>query len=77
MSHREKDPRFENRQEMHVQQASPEVVVQPYPIGEAADYSGFSIASLRRWSDAGKLPHFRTPGGQRRFLKEDLDGLRN
>lgn len=35
--------------------------------------------AVRQWADDGKLPSFRTPGGQRRFRREDvaafLDGV--
>jgi excisionase family DNA binding protein len=27
------------------------------------------------WADAGKLPSFRTPGGQRRFRREDVEAF--
>jgi excisionase family DNA binding protein len=39
---------------------------------EAARYLGVSIASVRRWSNAGHLPCWRTPGGQRRFSEVAL-----
>jgi excisionase family DNA binding protein len=42
-------------------------------VGEAADYIGVSPASLRKWSNEGFVPVYRTPGGQRRFVPEDLD----
>lgn len=29
-------------------------------------------ATLRRWADAGEMPHMVTPGGHRRFLREDV-----
>ena len=41
----------------------------------AADYLGVSLGSVRRWCDMGALKHWRTPGGQRRFNREDLDAL--
>jgi len=31
-----------------------------------------SPVTVRRWADAGRLPCHRTPGGQRRFLTDDL-----
>ena len=47
---------------------------------EAARHLGVSISTVRRWSDAGHLEGYRTPGGQRRFsaaqLDEFLDSLR-
>ena len=42
-------------------------------VGQAADYLGVSSASLRKWSNDGLVPVFRTPGGQRRYSVEDLD----
>lgn len=50
------------------------------PIGDAVahlEQNGMAIASktLRRWSDSGRVPAIRTPGGQRRFRRSDLDAL--
>jgi excisionase family DNA binding protein len=42
---------------------------------QAARYLGVSLATIRRWTDAGYLPAYRTPGGQRRFSREQLDGF--
>ena len=42
---------------------------------EAARYLGVSLATVRRWSNAGFLPGYRTPGGQRRFSRAQLDGF--
>jgi excisionase family DNA binding protein len=42
-------------------------------VGQAAGYVGVSAASLRKWSDAGRIAVYRTPGGQRRFQRSDLD----
>ena len=42
-------------------------------VGEAATYLGVSAASLRSWSDKGLVPVYRTPGGQRRYSRDDLD----
>jgi excisionase family DNA binding protein len=42
---------------------------------EAARHLGVSISTLRRWSDAGHLQAYRTPGGQRRFSVEQLDAF--
>lgn len=33
---------------------------------------GVDQSTLRRWSDAGKIPVFRTPGGHRRYNEDDL-----
>jgi excisionase family DNA binding protein len=40
---------------------------------EAAAHLGVSLSTIRRWSDAGHLIGYRTPGGQRRFSVEQLD----
>jgi excisionase family DNA binding protein len=42
-------------------------------VGRAAAYLGVSAASLRKWSNDGLVPVYRTPGGQRRFAISDLD----
>ena len=36
---------------------------------------GVDQSTLRRWSDAGKVPVFRTPGGHRRYAEADLVAL--
>jgi excisionase family DNA binding protein len=40
---------------------------------QAAQYLGVSLATIRRWTDAGHISCFRTPGGQRRFSRTQLD----
>jgi excisionase family DNA binding protein len=40
---------------------------------QAARYVGVSQSAIRRWSDSGRLDSHRTPGGQRRFSREQLD----
>jgi excisionase family DNA binding protein len=40
---------------------------------EAANYLGVSLATIRRWTDAGHISCYRTPGGQRRFSRVQLD----
>jgi excisionase family DNA binding protein len=42
---------------------------------QAARYLGVSLATVRRWTDAGYLTGYRTPGAQRRFSREQLDGF--
>ena len=44
-----------------------------FNVSEAAEFLGVSAASLRKWSDQGIVPVYRTPGGQRRFAQEDLE----
>jgi excisionase family DNA binding protein len=40
---------------------------------QAARYVGVSLATVRRWTDAGYIGCYRTPGGQRRFSRAQLD----
>ncbi len=42
---------------------------------QAARYVGVSLATIRRWTDAGHIQCYRTPGGQRRFSRDQLDGF--
>ncbi len=42
---------------------------------QAARYLGVSLATVRRWTDAGHVSCYRTPGGQRRFSREQLDSF--
>ena len=42
-------------------------------VSEAAEFLGVSAASLRKWSDQGLVPVYRTPGGQRRYSPGDLE----
>ncbi len=44
-------------------------------IQEACVKLGVDQSTLRRWSDAGKVPVFRTPGGHRRYAEADLRTL--
>ena len=44
-------------------------------INEACKLLGVDQSTLRRWSDAGKVPVFRTPGGHRRYAEDDLRAL--
>jgi excisionase family DNA binding protein len=42
---------------------------------QAARYLGVSLATIRRWTDAGHISCYRTPGGQRRFAREQLEAF--
>jgi excisionase family DNA binding protein len=46
-----------------------------YTSSQAASYLGVSLATVRRWSNDGHLRGSRTPGGQRRFSREQLDAF--
>jgi excisionase family DNA binding protein len=40
---------------------------------EASEWLGIHPTTLRRWADEGSVPHFRTPGGHRRFRTEEMN----
>ncbi|MDX1616828.1 MAG: helix-turn-helix domain-containing protein [Candidatus Promineifilaceae bacterium] len=42
------------------------------PLGKAAAMLGVHNMTLRRWSDSGRFPCFRTAGGHRRFALSDI-----
>jgi excisionase family DNA binding protein len=42
---------------------------------QAASALGVSVSTVRRWSDSGALRGYRTPGGQRRFSREQIDAF--
>ena len=44
-------------------------------LAEASRILGVSPATVRRWSDAGRLRVFTTPGGHRRFSRAGLERL--
>ena len=46
-----------------------------YTSSQAASYLGVSLATVRRWSNDGHLHGYRTPGGQRRFSRDQLDAF--
>jgi excisionase family DNA binding protein len=41
-------------------------------LGAAAEMLGVSESTVRRWADSGEIHSFRTRGGHRRVLEEDL-----
>ena len=41
-------------------------------LGAASEVLGVSESTIRRWADAGDVRSFRTRGGHRRILEEDL-----
>lgn len=42
-------------------------------LGDAAEFVGVHPATMRAWADKGEIPSQRTPGGHRRFRREDLE----
>lgn len=41
--------------------------------GQVAALFKVSVTTVGNWADDGKLPSFRTPGGQRRFRRSDIE----
>ncbi len=44
-------------------------------IHDACRLLGVDQSTLRRWSDSGKVKHFRTPGGHRRYSETALQAM--
>jgi excisionase family DNA binding protein len=44
-------------------------------IDSACKLLGIDQSTLRRWSDDGRVPVFRTPGGHRRYRESDLNAV--
>ena len=42
-------------------------------VSEAAELAQVSAGTILNWSNAGKLPSKRTPGGHRRFRRGDVE----
>ena len=42
-------------------------------ISQAAHALGVSLGTIRRWTDMGYIESYRTPGGQRRFSRDQID----
>lgn len=45
-------------------------------VSEAARVIGVSGPTLRKWTDGGRIAVFRTPGGHRRYLLNELEEFR-
>ncbi|HXV32992.1 MAG TPA: response regulator [Gaiellaceae bacterium] len=44
-------------------------------LGQAAAFLGAAQSTVRKWADGGRLPTFYTPGGHRRFRRDDLEAF--
>jgi excisionase family DNA binding protein len=55
-------------------QSMNEVTASPLGLStsQAARALGVSLGTIRRWSDMGYLDSYRTPGGQRRFSRDQI-----
>lgn len=69
------DGHFQEDHEMTSRTASSSHNQLAFTSSQAASYLGVSLATIRRWSNDGHLHGYRTPGGQRRFSREQLDGF--
>ena len=47
----------------------------PRALGAASRLLGVDPDTLRRWADASRIPSFQTPGGHRRFRRQDVERL--
>lgn len=55
------------------QEPSTEQETPPLTLSDVAVRFNVSTQTVRDWSNRGLLPHFRTPGGQRRFRADDVE----
>lgn len=54
---------------------TPQTSERPLTPKQVAEIFGVSTVTVASWADSGKLPHFKTPSGQRRFWKSDMDAF--
>ena len=54
------------------QETTPHRLMKP---GEVAREFRVDIKTVNRWADAGKLTVHRTPGGHRRYVREEIESL--
>lgn len=47
----------------------------PLTTGDVAKVFNVHPSTVIEWADKGQLASFRTPGGQRRFRREDVDAF--
>lgn len=47
----------------------------PYTGSQVAALFGVHVSTIVRWAEGGKIPYFRTPGGQRRYPRAAIDAL--
>lgn len=47
----------------------------PLTPADVARMFNVSTNTVAKWADDGRLPSFRTPGGQRRFRRDDIEAL--
>jgi excisionase family DNA binding protein len=42
-------------------------------LGQAAKYVGVAQSTMRKWTDLGRVSSFKTPGGHRRYRRNELE----
>lgn len=42
---------------------------------QAAAMFGVTVKTMTRWANRGQITHIRTPGGQRRYRRGDLEAF--
>lgn len=47
----------------------------PYTGSQVAALFNVHVSTIVRWADEGKIPSFKTPGGQRRYPRTLIDAL--
>lgn len=47
----------------------------PLTSGDVAKLFNVHPSTVIEWADSGRLAFFRTPGGQRRFRREDVEAF--
>lgn len=60
---------------MDTERSNPSTEVEYLSIGEVAKAFGVTVATVRNWDRGGRIESIRTPGGQRRFRRSDVDAL--
>lgn len=46
------------------------------PIGQVARIFGVTVETVRRWNREGRIQSERTPGGQRRFTRAEVERVK-
>lgn len=47
----------------------------PYTGSQVAALFNVHVSTIVRWADEGKIPSFKTPGGQRRYPRHEINAL--
>lgn len=54
----------------------PQTPERPLTPSQVAALFSVTVTTVGKWADEGKLPYFRTPGGQRRFHPQEIERIR-